>query len=67
MANKCQTCQAECETHYHHCSKCNIMKSRMQRLKVSDPDLAESWGIIDKTDASEFTKNAQEPSQDRVL
>ena len=32
----------------------------MQRLKVSDPQLAESWGIIDKTDASDFIKNAQD-------
>ena len=32
----------------------------MQRLKVSDPQLAESWGIIDKTVASEFIKNAQD-------
>ena len=32
----------------------------MQRLKASDPDLAESWGIIDKTNASEFIKNAQD-------
>ena len=36
------------------------MKSRMQRLKASDAKLAESWGIIDKADASEFIKNAQD-------
>ena len=32
----------------------------MQRLKVADPQLAESWGIIDKNDASEFIKNAED-------
>ena len=32
----------------------------MQRLKASDAQLAESWGIIDKTNASEFIKNAQD-------
>ena len=32
----------------------------MQRLKASDAKLAESWGIIDKADATEFIKNAQD-------
>ena len=31
----------------------------MQRLKRSYPDLEESWGIIDKTTASEFIKTSQ--------